>query len=97
MSPPNIGSSEPQMANRQANPRSSRPPRLLADCLPEKQVAREIGVTVRTLRTWRVRRCGPPWTKVGREVFYRRVAFCEWLKAQEQQPVRSSRRRTEAA
>ena len=62
---------------------------LLGDYLTEKDLASALGLTVRAIRYWRVKRIGPPWTKVGQKVFYRRDAFSHWLRAQEHQPVRS--------
>lgn len=53
----------------------------------EKEVARRIGKSERTLALWRQQRVGPPWTKLGKSVLYREEAVWEWLRSQEQQPV----------
>lgn len=45
----------------------------------------------RTLRSWRQRRIGPPWLKVGKAVMYSDDGFETWLKSQVQQPARSRR------
>jgi len=59
-----------------------RPPRnrLLANHLDEDEQAAELGVTTRTLRSWRQRGYGPPFIKVGRAVFYEVSASIAWLK-----------------
>jgi hypothetical protein len=46
------------------------PPPLLKNYHSEESLAREIGVTIRTLRRWRKERQGPPITHVGRKVVY---------------------------
>jgi excisionase family DNA binding protein len=51
--------------------------------LSEAEAARQLAVTVATLRTWASRRREPPRTKVGRRVLYRASALQEWLLAQE--------------
>jgi hypothetical protein len=63
--------------------------RLLADYLSEKRFAREIGHTVRAVRSWRSQRRGPPFTKIGKAVFYKISAVEVWLKTLER-PTRSS-------
>ena len=50
----------------------------------------------RTLRLWRQRREGPPYTKFGKTVLYPDDGFIAWLKAQTQQPVRERRRVADA-
>jgi helix-turn-helix protein len=64
-------------------------PQIFSDYFLEDELAAELDVSVRTLRLWRHHRRGPPWTKVGAKTVYRRTAFFDWLKAAEQQPVRS--------
>jgi DNA-binding transcriptional MerR regulator len=63
--------------------------KLLEGYVPEVDAAAELNITVRTLQVWRQRRIGPSWTKVGSKVYYSRDAFTDWLKRQEQKPVRS--------
>lgn len=41
--------------------------------LKERDLARELGLSVWTLRAWRKRGYGPPFGKVGRTVVYRRL------------------------
>jgi hypothetical protein len=67
---------------------------LLESYLPEKATADEIGATPRTLSKWRKERIGPAWTRIGRRIFYRRDAVLEWLRSQEEQPVRERGRRS---
>lgn len=69
---------------------------LLEDYLTEEElvaaIEKKIDVgCVRTLRSWRQRRLGPPWAKIGRQIIYPRDGVEQWLRAQLQQPVRSRR------
>ncbi|WP_420558843.1 helix-turn-helix transcriptional regulator [Roseovarius sp.] len=48
-----------------------------------------IGISNRTLSRWHLQRVGPPRIKIGGRVLYRRCALLEWLKGNEQAPVRS--------
>jgi hypothetical protein len=68
-------------------------PQLFAEYFTEEELAAEFKVTTRTLRLWRMQRRGPPWTKASRKIVYRRQGVYDWIKAQEIQPVRSSRPR----
>ena len=60
-----------------------------ANLLSEADFAALRGVTVRTLQRERALRKGPAFLKLGRKVYYRRAAIDDWLRAQEQTPVRS--------
>jgi hypothetical protein len=64
------------------------------DALLAELHARGVKKGKRTLRIWRQRREGPPWTKIGRTVLYPDDGFIAWLKAQTQQPVRARRQHT---
>ena len=69
-------------------------PDLLADWISREQLARALDLTTDTLSRWEARRQGPPCTRIGRKIFYRRAAIQEWIRAQEQaHPVRKSRGR----
>ena len=57
---------------------------LLDDFLPEDQTARELGRCPRTLKRWRNLREGPPFIRIGRQIFYRRDAVREWLVSREE-------------
>ncbi|MFA9229889.1 MAG: helix-turn-helix domain-containing protein [Microgenomates group bacterium] len=52
-------------------------------------VARHLGVSLRTLNRWHALRVGPPRAKVGRTVLYRIEAVETWLSQNESQPLRS--------
>ena len=62
---------------------------LLDDYLSKSDAARELGIDVRTLNRWWNERRGPPRTKIGARVYYRKTAVREWLAAQECAPVRA--------
>jgi hypothetical protein len=52
----------------------------LADYYTENQLGTELRCkigsgSVRTLRTWRQRRIGPPWAKIGQSVVYPHDGF----------------------
>jgi uncharacterized protein YjcR len=65
--------------------------KLLEGFSPEHEVACELGVSVRTLRSWRQRRVGPPWTEMGKKILYRDAAIIGYLESQEIKPVRGRR------
>jgi Helix-turn-helix domain len=50
------------------------------------QAAVHLHIKPETLTAWRHRGIGPPYLKVGRQVFYRRADLSEWLGAQRRQP-----------
>lgn len=52
---------------------------VLQDWISREDLARELGVTVDTLRRWALRRTGPSFTKAGRRVLYSRQAINDWL------------------
>lgn len=55
------------------------------ELLTEDEARAEVDVKcTRTLRRWRVLRQGPPHTRIGRKVYYRRGALRQWLLAREQ-------------
>ena len=51
--------------------------------LTEDEIARLAAVKVKTVRNWRTTRAGPPFTRLGEVVVYRREAFLAWLQKQE--------------
>jgi hypothetical protein len=59
--------------------------RLLADFLEQDEAAAELKVCGRTLDRWRRLGEGPPVTKIGRRVLYRRESLEAWLRAREHQ------------
>ena len=58
---------------------------LLADFLTQEEAAAELQVCERTLDRWRRLDEGPPITKLGRRILYRRSSVQAWLRAQERQ------------
>jgi len=64
----------------------------LSGYLSEDEQAERLGKTRRTLQLWRQRGVAPPYTKIGKAIFYRDEAVAEWLRGQEQQPVRQMRK-----
>lgn len=77
---------------------TSTPPDPAADLLDgwftRPELAAALRVTRDTLSRWETRQVGPPCTRIGRKVFYRRAAVEEWILAQEQtRPKRQYRGR----
>jgi hypothetical protein len=58
---------------------------LLADFLTKEEAAAELKVCERTLDRWRRLGEGPPITKLGRRILYRRSSSQAWLRARERQ------------
>jgi hypothetical protein len=57
--------------------------RLLADFLTQDEAAAELKVCERTLDRWRKLDEGPPITKLGRRILYRRSSLEAWLRGRE--------------
>jgi hypothetical protein len=57
--------------------------------MSEAEAAAEIAKTVRTLRQWRRRRIGPPYSHFGRTVRYHRPTFVEHFKSTQVMPARA--------
>jgi DNA-binding transcriptional MerR regulator len=57
---------------------------ILSEFLTKEELAAELGRNPRTLDRWDVLGVGPPRTRVGGQVFYRRASVERWLAAQEQ-------------
>ena len=61
-------------------------------------LAKDLGRSVRTLDRWDLLRIGPPRTRVGRMILYRREAVLEWLRSRETRtPQRDAKRRRRTA
>ena len=60
----------------------------LPDYTDKAGIAELIGVSPRTLDRWWNERRGPPRVKLGHKVLYHRPSVLDWVKAQEQVPVR---------
>lgn len=63
----------------------SEPETLLADFLTQEEAAKELKICERTLDRWRRLGEGPPVSKIGRRVYYRRPTLRAWLCAREHQ------------
>ena len=71
-----------------------QPLNLLADWISREQLAGELGIACDTLGRWEARQIGPPCTRIGRKVLYRRTSVESWINAQEQtRPARARRGR----
>jgi hypothetical protein len=57
---------------------------ILSEFLTKEELAAELRRNPRTLDRWDVLGVGPPRTRVGRQVLYRRASVERWLAAQEQ-------------
>ena len=61
--------------------------RFLGDYLTEKQLAEELGRSVRHLKRWRAQGLGPPVTRIGRTAVYKIDSVRAWLESHEKQPL----------
>jgi predicted DNA-binding transcriptional regulator AlpA len=59
-------------------------PNLLTDFLTQPEAAVELRFCKRTLDRWRKLGEGPPITKLGRRILYRRSSLQSWLQAREE-------------
>ncbi|MBX3515223.1 MAG: helix-turn-helix domain-containing protein [Xanthobacteraceae bacterium] len=64
---------------------------ILEDYLPRAEAAKQINRTERTLQRWANQRVGPPVTRIGNQVLYRKDALRDWLKSLETPMVRGRR------
>ena len=55
--------------------------RILDGYLTEHQLATELDLSIWTVRAWRKRGFGPPWTKLGAKVLYARSTVVEFINA----------------
>ncbi len=62
---------------------------LIGDYLTAEQAANQLGITRRTFDAMCARREGPPRTRIGRRVYFRKEALADWLLQQENRQVRS--------
>ena len=58
---------------------------ILSEFMTTEELAAELGRNKRTLDRWDALGTGPPRTRVGRTVLYRRSSVQKWLAAQENQ------------
>ncbi|MBF0169409.1 MAG: helix-turn-helix domain-containing protein [Alphaproteobacteria bacterium] len=67
-----------------SNPQGQKPfSSPLAGFLTPKQLAAELGISLRTLARWHARRIGPARCVIGKLIRYRLDAVKEWLAANE--------------
>lgn len=59
------------------------------DYISRDELARQLGKSVRTLDRWYTMRIGPPRTKVGKSVLYRKASVVKWLEQHEEPALRS--------
>lgn len=89
------------MSNKdQARPYNSRPEEfsqqrsladddigpILAGYIAPQHLARELGVSERTLARWHAARLGPPRVTIGRRPYYRLTSVAAWIALQEEKP-----------
>jgi len=61
----------------------------IQDLITEADYAAERRVSLRTVQRERAQRIGPPFIKLGRNIYYRPVAIEKWLIEQEQAQPRA--------
>lgn len=59
---------------------------ILNDYFTEEQCARELDMAPITLAIWRMQRKGPPVTRIGRRILYKKSSLREWVASQEGPP-----------
>jgi len=64
--------------------------RLLDGYLTETQFAAEIGRSITTLRLWRRKGDGPPFTRIKRTAYYKIENVRRWIDAQEREQPRAA-------
>jgi hypothetical protein len=62
---------------------------VIAGYLTEQQMAEQRGKGARSLRLERQRKVGPPFVRDGRKCLYPIDGFRDWLRANEQLPIRT--------
>jgi hypothetical protein len=66
---------------------------ILAGYMTRRELASQLGVTIRTLQGWEKLRTGPPVSKVSTHTHYRREAVEAWLASLEIPMVREPSRK----
>ena len=57
---------------------------VLSDYFTQEEAAAELKLTQRTLERWQRLREGPPITRLGRRILYRRSSLQAWLRGREE-------------
>lgn len=67
-----------------------KPAAISNESMTTREAAAYLGLKEQTLRVWRHqgRKCGPPFTKLGHKVVYRRSALDAWLAKNTVDPTR---------
>jgi predicted DNA-binding transcriptional regulator AlpA len=60
---------------------------MIENLMSEDELCKALGLTKPTLQTWRSLRKGPPWIKVGRNIFFDKQKVESWLQAQTRDPA----------
>ena len=60
----------------------TKQPNIFGLITPE-QLADQLGVTVRTLQQWNLKRTGPPRVVIGQQIFYKQTSVQAWIDARE--------------
>jgi predicted DNA-binding transcriptional regulator AlpA len=72
---------------------NSHPSSVLDGFLRREELARELGVSPRTVDRWQALRDGPPRLHVGRTILYSVDSVREWLRSREQTILPNKRQR----
>jgi len=64
-------------------PLETAPPNLLSNYLTKRDLAEQLGKSVRTIDRMALNGEGPPPTPIGRTTLYRREAVLKWLRDRE--------------
>jgi len=59
---------------------------ILDDYMNEAECGAELGIAPITLAIWRMQKKGPPITRLGRRILYRKESVRAWLASQEGPP-----------
>ena len=66
---------------------------LLAGYISETELAKQLGIGLRTLRYWRKQGVGPPLTYIGRKPYFKISSVTTWLNSRERPMPRQDKRR----
>jgi hypothetical protein len=66
-----------------SNVEKAKAPTPLDDYMTPPDLCAVLGVCKRTLDRWRTARKGPPRTKIGQKILYRKSGVSDWLRRRE--------------
>jgi hypothetical protein len=81
-----MASDESSTASASRKPRTAK----IVDALTEAELSDLCRVQETTAAVWRKRRTGPPYVRLGNEVFYPRAALTKWLEARALESVNAT-------